>query len=232
MKKYLSSILGLMIIFSLTGCSSKSEKTSTTASSQQIEETKAIVDAKVVADKRIADAEIIANKKIADAEIVAENKILDAKAKATLTSAAITEESNKFRYKLYTNVRYQYSIMYPNNLTVINDPDNGDGRKFKSMDGEVELSIYGSNNISNKTVNSMYYSAIKDSNLPYKKQSGNWYVISYIEGDKVVYEKTAVGKGSINTFIFKYPINQKDRYSKVVEQLNKSFKNYALNEAH
>ena len=232
MRKYLRFLLGLMIIFSLTGCSSKSEKILTTASSQQIENTKAIADAKVVADKRIADAEIIANKKIADAKLVADKKISDAKEKAVQSSVATTEQSNQFTYRLYTNVRYQCSIMYPNNLTIISDPDNGDGRGFKSVNGEAELSVYCSNNISNDTVNSMYSTAINDSNPSYKKQSGNWYVISYTEGDKVVYQKTVVGKGSMDTFVFKYPINQKDKYSKVVEELNKSFKTYALDEGH
>lgn len=241
MRKYLSFLFGLMIIFSLTGCSSKSEMTSTTASPEQIADNK-ISDAKVKADKKIADAKIIANKKIADAKIVADTKISDAKAKentkisdkkaTTLASLPETERFNQFIYKLYTNARYQYSIMYPNNLTMLEAPTNGDGRGFKSMDGEVELSIYGSNNISNDTVNSMYSSAIKNGNISYKKQFGNWYVISYIEGNKVAYEKTVVGKGSTNTFIFKYPINQKEKYSKAVEELNKSFKTFALDEAH
>ncbi|MBX4271864.1 hypothetical protein [Clostridium estertheticum] len=232
MKKYLSVVLGLIIVLSLTGCKSKAETVSVTASPQQIENKKAIADAKVVADKRIADAEIVANKKISDAKLIADKKISDAKEKATSLASTTTEQSNQFTYRLYTNPRYGNSIMYPNNLTVIREPDNGDGRWFKTPDGEVELTVSGANNVLGSTVDSMYYAAVKSVNPSYKKQSGNWYVISYTEGDKVVYQKTVVGKGSMDTFILKYPINQNDKYSKVVEELNKSFKTPSIDECH
>ncbi|MCB2292668.1 hypothetical protein LGK95_03840 [Clostridium algoriphilum] len=232
MKKYLSLLLGLIIIFSLTSCLSKSKNDSTTDGSKVIADKK-IADAEIIANKKIADAEIVANKKISDAKIAADDKISNEKSKeTTLASVSSTEQPEQFIYKNYINYRYQFSIMYPNTLTLINDPDNGDGRELKSIDGKVVLTIYGSNNILNETIDSMYHTAIQSSNLPYKKQSGDWYVISYIEGDDIIYEKTVVGKGSINTFVFKYPTNQKDKYSNVVERLNKSFKTPSTNEGH
>lgn len=232
-KEYLSFLLGLLFILSLTGCSSRAKDTSPT------DDIKVIADARVVANKKIEDAKIIADakieadKKIADAKILADNKISDAKAKEeTAVAATVKEQPEQFIYKNYINVRYQYSIMYPNILKIIDSPTNGDGNNLQSTDGEVTLTIYGCNNVLDETVDSKYSLAIKDDEISYKKQSGNWFVTSYIEDDKIIYQKTVVGKGSINTFSFKYPISQKDKYSEVVEQLNKSFKTPSIDEAH
>ncbi len=188
-----------------------------------------------VADKRIADAKIVADKKIADAKIVADKILLDAKAvesKKIADEASQSDQSKVFEYKNYHNERYLYSIMYPNNLKIVDDHANGQGNMLESDDKKVSLQIYGTNNASNDNINSIYSKAIKNTNMYYKVKAGNWFVISYIEGDKIVYQKKVVGKGSINTFIFKFPTNEKDKYTKVVDKLEKSFKAPSTDKSH
>ena len=186
-----------------------------------------------IADKRILDAKIIADKKIADAKILADKKLLDAKAIETQKASNATsqnEKSKKIVYKSYNNAKFLCSIMYPNNLKVVEETANGN--ILKSDDENVSLQIYGMNNASHTNIDSIYNKAIKDNNIYYKAKSGNWFVVSYIEGDKIIYQKKVVGKGSINTFIFKFPANQKDEYTQVVGVIEKSFKAYSTDKAH
>jgi hypothetical protein len=70
------------------------------------------------------------------------------------------------------------------------------------------------------------------SNASYKKQEGNWMVLAWIEGEKMIYEKMVVGKGSTNTFIFKYPSKQKDYYSPISSHLNPTFKTPSIGNVH
>ena len=188
-----------------------------------------------VADKRIVDAKIIADKKIVDAKILADKKLSDADAKAIgikkiLNKKSQNELPKEVGYNSYLNARFLCSIKYPSDLKVVEETANGN--MFKSDDESISLQIYGTNNASHDTINSIYNKAIKNNNMYYKVKSGNWFVISYIEGDKIVYQKKVVGKGSIDTFILKFPTIQKNKYSKVVEMIEKSFKASSTDKAH
>ena len=179
---------------------------------------------KTSAAKVASQSQTIADKNNLDAK-----KATDAKVAAVEASTKLSEE---LAYEKYYNDRYKYSITYPNNLYKIDDPSDGDGNTLQSKDGKVKLKMYGSNNSSNITIKSVYQKALSNTNLYYKAHSGNWCVTSWVDGDKIIYEQTAVGKGSQNTFHFEFPKNQKDKYTKVVEMLNKSFKTPSINESH
>ncbi|WP_298845268.1 hypothetical protein [Clostridium sp.] len=186
-----------------------------------------------VADKRIVDAKIVADKKIVDAKILADKKLSDAKAieiKKTLNETSQKDLPKDVEYKSYINAKFLCSIKYPSNLKVVEETANGN--MFKSDDESVSLQIYGTNNALQDTIDLIYNKAIKNNNMNYKVKDGNWFVISYTEGDKIVYQKKVVGKGSIDTFIFKFPTNQKNKYSRVVETIKKSFIASATDKAH
>jgi hypothetical protein len=173
-----------------------------------------------IADRNNSDA-----KAAADAKTIADVKAVEA------TKADI-EKNKELAYLKYHNDRYGYSITYPNNLYKIDNPKDGGGNTLQSNDGKVRLKIYGINNSSNKTIESVYNQALKNKKLYYKAHAGNWCVTSWVDGDKIIYEQTAVGKGSQNTFHFEFPSEQKDKYTKVVEMLNRSFKTPSLNVGH
>lgn len=142
--------------------------------------------------------------------------------------------SKDVTYENYANSRFGFSIDYPSSLSNRNTSDNGDGIILTNEAGDAKLTVSGSNNALNSTAQSAYNDAISNNtnNISYKVQSGNWFILSWTEGNKIVYEKEVVGTGSMNTFILEYPINQKDMYAPIVERLNKSFKTPSLGEAH
>ena len=147
------------------------------------------------------------------------------------TLTKVDEEKTKpvkeqqITYKKYANTRYGFSIEYPSTFVTKVIPDNNDGIMLASPDGTVELTISGINNVLNETAISSYNELIKNhSNASYKNQQGNWFVVSWMEGDKIVYEKGVVGKGSSNSFVIKYPLTQKKAYDSIVSHLNSTFK--------
>jgi len=49
-------------------------------------------------------------------------------------------------YKTYHNARFGYHIDYPADLRPQPEPDNGDGRRFVSADGQTVLTAYAGYN--------------------------------------------------------------------------------------
>lgn len=137
------------------------------------------------------------------------------------------------RYNLYKNPRYGFSIEYPDNFKKGENPTNGDGLAFSSSGDNAKLTVYGSNNIFNETAQSALNSVLKDHpDAPYKQQEGNWFVASWIEGDRIVYHKSVVGSGSSNTFTFEYPVSKKEYYDPIVTRINSSFKTPGVSSSH
>ena len=235
----LSVVALLVIILSIYKIISSPPATSkdSTGSPEQVAD-KRITDAKIVADKKIADAKIAADKIIADAKAVQAKKASDLKAKElkaieakkVLDAKSQSEQSKELGFIDYNNEKFSYSITYPDNLKIGAQTTNGN--VLKSEDGRVSLQLYGTNNESNETIDLIYNKAIKNNNMYYKVKSGNWFVISYTEGDTIVYQKKVVGKASTNTFIFKFPANEKDKYTSVVDKLEKSFKTSSTDDSH
>jgi tetratricopeptide (TPR) repeat protein len=159
----------------------------------------------------------------------AQNKIRECK---KLYNGQKTNEEQT-EYKCYTNERYGFSIKYPSFLIIGESPTNGDGITMHSSDSSVELTVFGSNNVFNETAALSYNKLIKEnSNITYKTQQGNWYVVSGIEGDKIFYEKYVVGDGSINAFIIKYPSSKAKEYNSTINELNSSFETHGIETYH
>lgn len=156
------------------------------------------------------------------------NKYYVFSSKATYLKAA-----ERLTYKNYYNQRYKFSIKYPDNLVKGEESTNGDGITLTNENGDVKLIVFGSNNIFDVTAKSAYEDTLKEiKNASYKKQSGNWYVVSWVKNDKIIYKKEVVGDGSINTLIFEYPLTQKKLYDEFLQNLDSYFKTPGIGEVH
>lgn len=145
----------------------------------------------------------------------------------------VQSKNQQVSYKQYTNDRYWFSIEYPSTFITKLLPDNNDGIILSASDGNTELTVSGINNILNETPTSIYNDLLKEHrNASYKKHADNWMVVSWLEGDKIVYEKRVVGSGSINTFIIKYPSIQNDYYSPIISHLNSTFDTPQIDTGH
>ena len=101
---------------------------------------------------------------------------------------------------------------------------NGDGLSFESIDGKANLSLSGMNN-SGDTVETLFNARLQNIAKPitYSKLARDWYVLSWLDDDRVKYEKTWVGTGSVNYFSFAYPVEDRPIYDSVLPVLVKSF---------
>ncbi len=131
-------------------------------------------------------------------------------------------------YATYVNARYGFSVRYPRSLKMEPPPEIGDGRSFDARDG-FKMDVWGSNidvDFHNDTLKGNLTQARHEdfTHVTYQATGRNWYVLSGTKGDKIVYEKTYLGKGSLNTLSISYPVKLKAKYNKIVTTISASFK--------
>ena len=134
--------------------------------------------------------------------------------------AVKTEAQNNLKY---VNARYGFQVSYPSFLISAPIPANGDGIRMYDKKGFV-LVASGINNESEITfqseLNSQWESIGK---VTYRIRRNNWFAISGVKENKIIYIKSYIGTGSINHLYIEYPKDQKERYDKIVEAIAKSF---------
>lgn len=145
-----------------------------------------------------------------------------------VSAARVTQE----KYSSYSNARFSYVISYPTGLlTPQGESDNGDGQKFLSRDGQVEMIVYGSENASDHSLRDLYNSQLRSEGndqskrqVTYKSLRGNWFVVSGYEGDRVYYQKTIFSGGVFKTFRIEYDKSRADVFDKVTKRVAASFR--------
>jgi len=114
----------------------------------------------------------------------------------------------------YSNARYGFRLDVPTTLVPDPDPDNGEGRAWRSPDGQVLLVVSGSNDTSGGTAKQMYEQEVADrtaagENLTYKHSADTFYVISGYQTDgREFYLARWVGAGSTSSLWWLYPTSQ------------------------
>jgi hypothetical protein len=146
----------------------------------------------------------------------------------TPDTATPPPESAVPHYVLYLNRRFGFFILYPKDFTQEPAQENKDWLSLVSPDGRAQLSIWGGNNESGQTIDTALARAIEDihSNITYQRTNTDWFVISWEDpdSDDIGYQKTFLGIGSINTFRFVYPIEQRAVYDPILTRIARSFK--------
>jgi hypothetical protein len=141
---------------------------------------------------------------------------------AVLTAAAVavfaTCASADASYRTYTNARFGFTTSYPNGFAVQPPPVNGDGREWTTDHGRVSLAAYGQNNVDGTTPKRQAAQDARGMRVVYRRVSGKVVTVSgYVQGGRViVYRRDVVGRGSINTLVWRYPRSQKARWDAAV----------------
>ena len=141
-------------------------------------------------------------------------------------------------YEKYINDRFGFSIDYPTSFQSDYTPANNDG--IELSDDEAKIIVFGSHfaytkdgNIiatdidSIKGVFDAEISDLKDEKYPisYEKldEKNNWFVVSYVEEEYIIYKKTILGKDFFAELSIKYPKNLQEKYKSIVERVAYSF---------
>ncbi len=134
------------------------------------------------------------------------------------------------RYTTYENERFGYRVLYPANLvSPLPESDNGDGRKFKSGDGKITLSVWGANNALNRSLRAQMNAARRDwakdqARVTYTRFTPDFYVLSGTTGDQIFYEKTVPQGEGFATMLWQFPVASRPRMNDIVTKTSRAFK--------
>jgi hypothetical protein len=146
---------------------------------------------------------------------------------ASIASPALAQS-----YKKYCNERYGFCVEYPEDFGMEPAPTNNDGRVFYDGEG-FRFSASGINNVMDKTLKSEMLSQEQNfDTVSYRTSGNNWYVLSGLKENKIIYLKTFVGKGAINHLHISYTSSMKNEYKSIVTRISRSFVSGDLGEAH
>ncbi|MGA2966135.1 MAG: hypothetical protein ABSD64_07975 [Terriglobales bacterium] len=136
-------------------------------------------------------------------------------------------------FRTYANCRYGFRVDYPESFVPQQPPENGDGLALKSEDGKTTLVVSGGNN-AGFTLKDEFDRSIREvkGQLGFNKMGGNWFVVTWTDGDNLGYTKEFVGRGSKNSFTITYPVEQRPQYDSAVTKIEKAFKPGDLDNSH
>ncbi len=134
-------------------------------------------------------------------------------------------------WKEYVNVRFQYSICYPDTqLKAQPEAENSDGRAFVGDSG-AKLLVYGSEVLRQTLIGSEAETSddLKGNagKVTYEKHTATWYVISGRSSDTVFYAKTFKSHGQFKSFRLTYPATSASTYNPIAAHLSQCFKDLA-----
>jgi hypothetical protein len=149
---------------------------------------------------------------------------------SALPQSAQAPAANSHAWKLYTNVRFKYSICYPQDLLVPQgEAENSDGQKFLAKDGST-LVVFGQNNVLNEPLND----ALEDTasrlagtsgKVTYKAIKPGWFVVSGQVGQTVFYAKTLYDHEQFKSFELTYDSSASAVYKPIIARLAGCFVN-------
>ena len=135
-------------------------------------------------------------------------------------------------WKIYTNVRFQYSICYPGDLLVPQgESANSDGQRFVAADGAT-LIVYGSNNALGESLDHKMREissrlAGATGKVTYSTRRSAWFVVSGTNEEKIFDARVLLQEEQFKAFEFTYESAHANLYTPVVARMAACFVNTA-----
>lgn len=131
-------------------------------------------------------------------------------------------------YDTYYNNRFEYVVRYPEDL--LNQqppPQNNDGRSFVSPQGSINMTVSGSHNVPQRSLNEVYQNQLQAyqeaGRVTYKTQQDNWFVISGYKDGNVFYTKTFLYNNDVLELRLNYDRSLQPEFDAIVSQISNSF---------
>ena len=123
----------------------------------------------------------------------------------------------------YTNDMHPYSMSIPNRFEM-EDTSSGSGVRYEDPETGFVINLFGCVNINEETAHEMFVDEDTSGKTDlYTAEGDNWYVVSWREGDTIVYEKTIVTDSTIATAHLEYSTANRDMGSKIIDTLLPTF---------
>jgi hypothetical protein len=154
----------------------------------------------------------------------------------SLAASAFAAGAQGLDWRPYVNQRFGYSVDIPTGfLWPLPPPPNGDGLAFESADGQVSVSVWGSNNALEWSFDDYFRAALAREDLgrvTYQRKTEGWYVLSGYRpaptpnwtGEVIFYERVAIDSGgnAISGLLVLFPPALKDFMDPIVTRLSRS----------
>ena len=131
-------------------------------------------------------------------------------------------------WKRYVNERFGVTADHPADWSAGRPPDNGDGLRFSSPDGEAYVSISGSLHTFDTAAESLDIVAQVEpgATVTFQKRGPRSIVQSGVHGDRIFYKRSflACNNQVWNNLVIEYPAARKREFDPVVAHVSASFK--------
>jgi hypothetical protein len=135
-------------------------------------------------------------------------------------------------WKWYSNVRFQYTICYPEDLLVPEgESENGDGQRFLGKSG-AQLIVYGRNNALDEQLRDVLAQTQSrlvgpSGKVTYKLLRSRWFVVTGLSGPAIFYAKTIYSHRQFKSFEITYERSWAAVYNPVIPSINSCFADLA-----
>ena len=123
----------------------------------------------------------------------------------------------------YTNDMHPYSMSIPNRFEMVDTP-SGSGTRYEDPETGFVINLFGFVNINDETAHEMFIEKDTSGKTDlYTAEGDNWCVVSWREGDTIIYEKTIVTDSTVATAHLEYSTANRDMGSKIIDTLLPTF---------
>ena len=118
----------------------------------------------------------------------------------------------------YVNGRFGYSVEIPDGFSALPAPENGDGNAFASKPLGGTISVWGSHNALDSTLEEDMKQEMEGKKIAYRRAKDHWYVLSWLdEQGHIAYKKKILKDGIFYGILFVYPQKSKKPYDSVIK---------------
>lgn len=123
----------------------------------------------------------------------------------------------------YTNDLHPYSMSIPDRFEM-EDAPSGSSTRYEDPETGFVIGLSGYVNINDVTAHESFVDEDTSGKTDlYTAEGDNWYVVSWREGDTIIYEKTIVTDSTVAKVSLEYSTANRDMGSKIIDTLLPTF---------
>lgn len=131
---------------------------------------------------------------------------------------------NEIEYAEYINLKYGFSVSYPDIFQNKVEGDADDGIILFTEDESIKIMVYSQYNIDDTQPEQQYSKEIEElENIETSLLQGNWYEISWKDNQKMYYRKRYIDEDILYNLEIEYPITNQAEFEKIIPNITKSF---------
>ncbi|MBQ1513280.1 MAG: zinc ribbon domain-containing protein [Bifidobacterium merycicum] len=123
----------------------------------------------------------------------------------------------------YLNARFGYTVTVPDGFTWQQESDNGDGCQFTNDGLGMIITVSGTSNALNETLDSAFDSVTAGHPVSYQQKLGTEFTATWEENGTITYIRELYSADTLRTLRFDYPAPHRDQCDRIVEQVVPTF---------